>query len=106
MAKKKLISTDVVAHYDLALELKLVADASAYGVGAVLSCLIRKANFICLAHTLSSAEQNYTQVKKEALALVFGIKTGGWGVQGLLQQLDFITFLDSITIKKLLKCDP
>ena len=77
LAKEKLVSTEVLAHYDPALELKLAADASAYGAGAVLSHVMQDGTERPIAfasHTLSSAEQNYAQVEKEALALVFGIK--------------------------------
>lgn len=35
--KAKLASTEVLAHYDPSLPIKLDCDASAYGVGAVLS---------------------------------------------------------------------
>ena len=36
-AKQKLTEAPILANYDPTLSLKLVADASAYGVGAVLS---------------------------------------------------------------------
>lgn len=37
LAKEKLVSSTVLAHYDTTLPIKLAADASAYGVGAVIS---------------------------------------------------------------------
>ena len=37
LAKKKLVSVDLLAHYDATLPLKLAGDASAYGVGVVIS---------------------------------------------------------------------
>ena len=77
LAKEKLVSTEVLARYDPALELRLAADASAYGVGAVLSHVMSDGTERPIAfasHTLSNAEQNYAQVKKEALSLIFGIK--------------------------------
>ena len=36
-AKNQLASAPVLAHYDVTQEIKLVADASAYGLGAVIS---------------------------------------------------------------------
>ena len=71
------MSAPVLAHYDPSLPLKLAADASAYGVGAVIShtydngieCPITFAS-----RTLSAAEKNYSQIDKEALALVFGVQ--------------------------------
>ena len=77
LAKEKLVSTEVLAHYDPTLELRFTADASAYGVGAVLSHVMSDGTEQPIAfasHTLSSAEQNYAQVEKEALSLIFGIK--------------------------------
>ncbi len=65
LAKEKLISTEVLAHYDPSLEVKLAADASAYGVGVVLSHVLHDGTERPIAfasHTLSTAEKNYAQV--------------------------------------------
>ena len=36
-AKESLVSSQVLAHYDANLPIELAADASAYGIGAVIS---------------------------------------------------------------------
>ena len=68
-------SAPVLAHYDPKLPIKMAGDASAYGIGAVLSHVFpdgeRPVAFA--SHTLSSSEKNYSQIEKETLSLIFGI---------------------------------
>jgi len=73
----KLASTPVLAHYDITQKLKLAADASLYGIGAVISHVYDNGNERPIAyasHTLSSAEKKYSQVDKEELVLIFGVQ--------------------------------
>ena len=67
----------MLAHYDPNELLILAADASAYGVGAVISHHFPDGTEQPIAYasrTLSDSERNYSQIDKEALSLVFGIK--------------------------------
>ena len=76
-AKEKLSQAPILAHFDPAVPLRLARDASAYGIGAVLSHLYNDGTERPIAYasrTLTSSERNYTQLEKEALSLVFGIK--------------------------------
>ena len=60
--KEKLASTSVLAHYDISLPLKLACDASAYGVGAIISHVLSDGTERPVAYasrTLSKSEQNY-----------------------------------------------
>ena len=75
-AKKKLVSPNVLVHYDPSRPIRLAADASAYGVGAVISHVLDDGSEHPIAfasRTLIPSERNYSQIEKEALSLVFGV---------------------------------
>ncbi|XP_064487305.1 uncharacterized protein K02A2.6-like [Ornithodoros turicata] len=75
-AKTALVNAKVLTHFDPTKELRLECDASSYGLGAVLFHRVhgsdRPIGF--RSRTLTSAEKNYSQLEREALALVFGVK--------------------------------
>ena len=80
-AKKLLTTSHILAHYDAKLPIRLAADASAYGIGAVISHVMPNGEekpVAFAARTLTSSEQNYAQIEKEALAVVFGEKVPVW----------------------------
>ena len=77
VAKEKVTRTPVLAHFDGTLPISLAADASSYGVGAVISHTMpdgKERPIAFASRMLSEAERKYAQVEKEALSLVFGVK--------------------------------
>ena len=76
-AKQQLVAAPVLAHYNPKMPIVLAADASAYGIGAVISHRLPDGSERPVAfasRTLSDSEKNYLQVEKEALSLIFGIR--------------------------------
>ena len=75
-AKELLLSSQVLAHYNPELEMILSCDASAYGVGAMISQIMPDGSekpFGFASRSLSPAECNYAQIEKEDLSCVFGV---------------------------------
>ncbi|XP_021354167.1 uncharacterized protein K02A2.6-like [Mizuhopecten yessoensis] len=75
--KTLVTSTEVLTHYDPNKPLRLACDASPRGLGAVLSHVMEDKSERPIAYasrSLNAAERNYSQIDKEALGLVWGVK--------------------------------
>ena len=67
----------MLMHYNPEIPIRLAGDASNYGIGAVLSHVDSHGQehpIAFVSRTLSQCEKNYSQVEKEALSLIFGIR--------------------------------
>lgn len=75
---KSMLSSDMLlTHYDPTLPIVVAADASGFGVGAVLLHMFpdgKQKAVMHAARSLTPAEKKYGQIEKEALALVFAVK--------------------------------
>ena len=76
-SKTLICGADILCHYDSSKLMRLACDASSYGLGAVIShispdCTEKPIAFASC--TMTSAEKNYSQVEREALVIIFGVK--------------------------------
>lgn len=75
-SKDLLLSNDLLVHYDPAKPIVIHCDASPYGLGAILSHVIKGKDkpVLFASCTLTKTQQNYAQLHREALAVVFAVK--------------------------------
>lgn len=75
---KTMITSDLVlTHYNPELPLVLACDASSYGIGCVLSHVFptgEERPVAFASRSLNVAEKKYSQVDKEALSIIWGVK--------------------------------
>ena len=75
--KGELISPRFLTHYRPELPLKLSCDASSVGLGIVLSHVMPDKSELPIAYgarSLQKSECNYSQIDKEALSVIYGVK--------------------------------
>eukprot|EP00731_Ephydatia_muelleri_P025773 Em0017g856a len=70
LVKMELSKPSVLAHYSPTARVKVTADASSHGVGAVLTQL-NKGEWRPVAFTSTETERRYAQIEKEALAVTW-----------------------------------
>ena len=77
IAKDALQGDSLLVHYDPTKPIVLACDVSQCRIGAVLSHIMtdqQEKPIAYVSRTLSPAEKNYSQLEKEALAIVFVVK--------------------------------
>ena len=74
--KELLIKAPCLAHYSLEAETKLVVDASPVGLGCVLLQNVdsRWQPISYASRSLTAAEKRYSQIEREAMAVLFGLQ--------------------------------
>ena len=91
-----LTGAEVLAHYDPQGEVYLAVDASPVGVGAVLTqgSGSQGKPVAFASRTLTQAEKNYSQLDREALAIIYGVKK----FHHYLYGRKFILFSDNLPL--------
>ena len=103
-AKELLMSAPLLVHYNNNFELLLAAEASLYGLGAVLSHRMPDGTEQPIAYasrSLSKSERRYSQLDKEALSIIFAVAKFCQFLMGRR----FVILLDHKPLKHLFAAD-
>ena len=76
-SKSEFVADKVLVPYDEKRKLILACDASPYGVGVVISHVMddgEERPIAVASRTLTKSERKYSQIEKEALEIVFGVR--------------------------------
>lgn len=75
-SKDSLVDSKCLIHFDPTLPIRVTVDSSSYGIGAVLEHIVEKKErpVMFVSRTLNGTERNYSQLEKEALAMIFALK--------------------------------
>ena len=75
-SKQLLDNSGLLVHFDATKEIILSCDASQKGIGAVISHVIDGVErpISCASRSLTTAEREYSQLEKEALSVVWGVR--------------------------------
>lgn len=75
-SKNLILGSKILAHYDPSKDIVVQCDASPYGLGAILSHVVGEQEHPVLfaSCSLTNAQKNYSQLHREARAVVFAVK--------------------------------
>ena len=102
-SKELLTSTSLLVHFDPTLPLVLAGDASEAGIGAVLAHKFPDGSERPIGYasrSLSKAEKNYSQLEKEGLSCIYGVKK----FHSYLLGHRFLLYTDHKPLLALLNC--
>lgn len=74
--KKLLCSSETLIHYKPEYEVKLTTDASPLGIGCVISHVlpdVQEKPIVYAWRTLFKVQQNYSQIEREGIAIIFAL---------------------------------
>ncbi len=99
-SKAMILENNLLEVYDPNKPIILATDASPYGVGAVLSHLVNGVEkpVMFVSSSLSPAEKNYSQLHREALAIIFALKK----LHNYLYAQKFVICTDNQALKEIL----